>query len=53
LDRDEPEETQAGSYNALDTTPAMGFRRHNGAWVSGGNGTLRYYAHRIAWNAPK
>jgi hypothetical protein len=51
LDRDGPQETQAGSYNALSTTTAEGFGAHRGAWISGGGGSLGYYAHAIDWSS--
>jgi len=53
LDRDGPEETQAGSFNALDTTTALGFRLHRGAWRRGDAGGLRYYGHGVDWSAVK
>jgi hypothetical protein len=49
LDRDGPHETQAGETNALDTVTALGFRHHRGAWLPGGQGGIRYYAHTIDW----
>jgi hypothetical protein len=49
LDRDGPQETQAGEQNAISTTTAVGFRHHLGAWEHGGGGILRYYAHAVAW----
>jgi len=49
LDRDGPQETQAGAQNALSTTTAAGFRNHDGAWLPGGTGGLRYYAHTVTW----
>jgi hypothetical protein len=49
LDRNGPQETQAGEQNALSTTTAAGFRHHPGAWVPGGPGELRYYAHTVSW----
>jgi hypothetical protein len=49
LDSDGPLETQAGSYNAIRTTTAAGFRGHRGAWLAGGGGAIGYYAHAIAW----
>jgi hypothetical protein len=49
LDRDGPEETQAGARNALSTTTAAGFHLHHGAWLPGGGGTIRYYAHAVDW----
>jgi len=51
LDRDGPEETQAGERNALSITTAAGFRHHPGAWLPGGGGTLRYYAHVVDWRS--
>lgn len=47
LDRDGPQETQAGEQNALSITTAAGFRRHPGAWLPNGAGRLRYYAHAV------
>ena len=44
-----PQETQAGATNALSTTVATGFRHHPGAWLAGGGGAIRYYAHGIDW----
>jgi hypothetical protein len=49
LDRDGPQETQAGEQNAISTTTAAGFQHHHGAWTPGGNGALRYYVHAITW----
>jgi hypothetical protein len=49
LDRDGPQETQAGEQNALSTTTAAGFRHHRGAWEPEGAGDLRYYAHPVGW----
>jgi hypothetical protein len=49
LDRDGPLETQAGSTNALSTTTAEGFVHHPGAWLPGGTGAIRYYAHTVTW----
>jgi len=51
LDRDGPQETQAGETNAISTTVASGFAHHKGAWVPGGGGGMRYYAHAIDWTA--
>jgi len=53
LDRDGPQETQAGSYNALSTTTAEGFGAHRGAWISGGGGSMGYYAHAIDWSSAR
>jgi hypothetical protein len=44
-----PDETQAGSFNAIDVATAEGFRQHRGAWLPGGAGGIRYFAHDIAW----
>ncbi len=49
LDRDGPQETQAGEQNAISTTTAAGFRHHPGAWEAGGLGSLRYYVHAVRW----
>jgi hypothetical protein len=49
LDAYGPEETQAGGTNALVTSTARGFRHHRGAWVPGGGGAIRYYAHAVIW----
>ena len=49
LDRDGPLETQAGEQNAFSVTTAEGFRHHQGAWVPGGDGEIRYYAHPVSW----
>jgi hypothetical protein len=49
LDRNRPLETQAGETNALSISTAAGFRRHRGAWILGGAGAIRYYAHTVSW----
>jgi hypothetical protein len=49
LDRDGPQEAQAGTHNSLSTSVAEGFHGHHGAWEPGGAGTVRFFAHRIAW----
>jgi len=49
LDRDGPRETQAGGVNKLDTSTREGFHYHLGAWLPGGGGSIRYYAHAIDW----
>jgi hypothetical protein len=49
LDREGPQETQAGERNAISMTVATGFRHHRGAWLAGDGGTLRYYAHAVDW----
>jgi len=53
LDRDGPQETHAAGTNMLDTTTAQGFHTHPGAWISGGGGSLGYYAHAVDWSAVK
>jgi hypothetical protein len=50
LQREGPQETQAGATNARSTTIALGFRHHPGAWESGGAGTIRYYVHSVDWD---
>jgi hypothetical protein len=50
LDRDGPQETQAGARNALSTTTATGFRHHPGAWETAGTGALYYYAHTLEFS---
>jgi hypothetical protein len=49
LDREGPQETQAGERNAISMTTAAGFRHHRGAWIADGSGALRYYAHHVDW----
>jgi hypothetical protein len=49
LDRDGPQETQAGERNALSIATAEGFRHHRNAWLPGGDGSIRYYAHAVQW----
>lgn len=44
-----PQEAQAGARNHLRTSVAQGFREHPGAWLPGGRGAIRYYAHRVDW----
>jgi hypothetical protein len=51
LERSGPRETQAGATNALDISTARGFAHHPGAWVAGGQGGIRYFAHTINWSA--
>jgi hypothetical protein len=41
--------TQAGGHNALSTPLARGFRNHRGAWLPGGGGSVRFFAHAIEW----
>jgi hypothetical protein len=49
LNQDGPMVTQAGGHNALAAPLAQGFGNHPGAWVPGGRGAVRFYAHDIAW----
>ena len=49
LDREGPQETQAGTHNALSTTTEAGFHGHPGAWEPGGAGRLHYYGHTVNW----
>ena len=49
LDRDGPQETQAGGPNALSVSTASGFRHHRGAWTPDGGGELQYYVHSVIW----
>jgi hypothetical protein len=49
LDRDGPQEAQAGTHNWLSTSVAEGFHGHRGAWEPGGAGTIRFFAHAVAW----
>jgi hypothetical protein len=51
LDREGADEAQAGSTNAIDTTTIAGFLEHKGAWLAGGAGAMRYYAHDVDWQA--
>ncbi len=51
LDRDGPQEAQAGSRNWLSTSVAEGFHGHPGAWEPGGTGTIRFFAHKVDWPA--
>jgi hypothetical protein len=49
LERDGPQETQAGETNAISATTKVGFSHHHGAWIAGGIGGLRYYTHAVNW----
>ncbi len=51
LDADGPEEAQAGSRNWLSTNVAQGFHGHHGAWLPGGTGAIRFFAHTVTWPA--
>lgn len=43
--------TQAGGHNALSVPLARGFASHQGAWVAGGSGAVRFFAHPVNWAA--
>jgi hypothetical protein len=45
--RNGPFVTQAGGHNALSEPLASGFRNHPGAWVAGGSGSVRFFAHAV------
>ena len=44
-----PMVTQAGGHNALSVPLAHGFNNHPGAWIPGGNGGVRFFAHEVNW----
>jgi hypothetical protein len=44
--------TQAGLHNALSVPLAEGFANHKGAWVAGGTGSVRFFAHSVNWAEP-
>jgi hypothetical protein len=46
---DGPFVTQAGSHNAISVPLAKGFANHKGAWVAGGSGSVRFFAHSVNW----
>jgi hypothetical protein len=41
--------TMAGRHNTLSTPLARGFANHPGAWLPGGSGAVRFFAHSVAW----
>jgi hypothetical protein len=45
--------TQAGGHNALSEPLASGFRHHPGAWVVGGNGSVRFFVHALNRSVPR
>jgi hypothetical protein len=51
LEREGPRQAQAGAVNAFNISAAHGFAHHPGAWVAGGQGGIRYFAHKIDWAA--
>ena len=50
LEEQGPFVTQAGGHNALSTPLARGFRNHPGAWLPGGGGSVRFFAHSVDWS---
>jgi hypothetical protein len=50
LAADGPQEAQAGEHNYTSTSIAHGFAEHHGAWMPGGTGSLRFFAHKVDWN---
>jgi hypothetical protein len=44
-----PMVTQAGGHNALAVPLARGFGNHPGAWIPGGGGAVRFFAHGVSW----
>ena len=49
LREDGPLVTQAGAENALSVPLAEGFSHHPGAWIAGGGGSVRFFAHMVDW----
>ena len=49
LDQHGPELTMAGHLNALRISTERGFEDHPGAWIAGGKGTVRFFAHTVDW----
>jgi hypothetical protein len=46
---DGPFVIQAGGHNALSEPLTRGFRNHPGAWIPGGTGSVRFFAHAVNW----
>lgn len=46
---DGPYVTQAGGHNSIAEPLARGFHNHPGAWLPGGTGSLRFFAHTVDW----
>ncbi len=44
--------TQAGGHNAFSVPLMHGFANHKGAWLPGGGGAVRFFAHPVDWPAP-
>lgn len=51
LRADGPQEAQAGERNWRVTSIKHGFAFHKGAWLPGGAGGIKFFAHRIEWAA--
>jgi hypothetical protein len=47
LDRDGPDETQAGERNYLSVPLRQGFRHHPGAWPPDGPDAVRFFVHKV------
>jgi hypothetical protein len=46
---DRPFVPQAGLRNGLSVPLAEGFASHQGTWVTGGTGSVRFFAHSVNW----
>jgi hypothetical protein len=44
-----PDVTQAGGHNAPSVPLIHGFANHPGAWLPGGAGSVRFFAHAVDW----
>jgi hypothetical protein len=44
--------TQAGGHNGFSIPLIHGFANHKGAWLPGGGGAVRFFAHPVYWSAP-
>lgn len=53
LEQRGPELTMAGHLNALRISTERGFEDHPGAWIAGGQGTVRFFAHAVDWTRVK
>lgn len=51
IDRAGPQIAQAGYVNSSSIDLQTGFDRHPGAWLAGGRGGVRFYAHAVDANA--
>jgi hypothetical protein len=48
---DGPYVTQAGARNHISVALKYGFAGHKGAWLPGGGGAVRFFAHSVDWTA--